>query len=74
MMIYREFPPPPLSEFVRSIYYQSGDMGPASRSILPDFKTDVLFLHDTELTGEIGGSGKFLVKGPIVNGFRREPV
>lgn len=74
-MIYREFPPPPsLGEFVRSIYYQSGDMGSATISILPDFKTDIIFLHETTLTGEIGDAGKFIVNVPIVNGFRREPL
>jgi AraC-like DNA-binding protein len=72
-LTYREYiPKAPLSDFIGSMYYVNGDMGFGEKKILPDFKTDLLFLFDTRLSGEggIAGSGST----GFVSGFRRQPL
>ncbi|MEI7661686.1 MAG: DUF6597 domain-containing transcriptional factor [Bacteroidota bacterium] len=72
-MIYCEYPLPiPLNEFVDSMYYLKGDMGVSEKDILPDFKTDLIFLFDTKLKGFDGHAG-YTIHNGIINGFRREP-
>lgn len=67
-------PPFPLGEFVHSIFCISGDMGTSVQEILPDFKTDLIFVDGAGLAGKIGDSGEHQVTVPIVNGFRRESL
>jgi len=56
-LTYREYiPQAPLSDFIESMYYVEGDMGFPEKQILPDFKTDLIFLFDTRLSGEGGVS------------------
>lgn len=70
-MTYREYiPQAPLSDFIESMYYVEGDMGFQEKQILPDFKTDLIFLFDTRLSGE-GGVSSTGSTG-FVSGFRRE--
>jgi AraC-like DNA-binding protein len=67
------FPPNPLNEFVESMYYVKGDMGVSEKDILPDFKTDMIFLFDTKLRG-FEGHTSFTIYTGILSGFRREPL
>lgn len=65
------FPPAPFNEFVYSMYFLKGDMGSASQEILPDFKTDLIFLQGPALKGKIDGFQEYEISGVFVNGFRR---
>ncbi len=54
------------------MYYLKGEMGFEEKMILPDFKTDLLFLFDTRLSGE-GGISSSGSTG-FVSGFRRNTL
>jgi hypothetical protein len=73
-MIYREYSPSnPLNEFIDSIYYVKGDMGVSEKDILADFKTDLIFLFDTKLSG-FDGNANYTISSSIISGFRRKTL
>ncbi len=74
-MIYRQILPSyPLNEFVDSIYYLKGDMGQSGKKILPDYKTDLIFLFDSNMTGYTDPEKVFSISTGIINGFRHVPL
>lgn len=73
-MVYHKLSPAfPLSDYVDSIYYLKMDMGNCQKKILPDFKTDLIFLYQTSLTGFADGK-TVTVSSSIINGFRKAPL
>jgi AraC-like DNA-binding protein len=74
-MIYHNLIPSyPLNDFVDSIYYLHGNMGNEQKQILPDYKTDLIFLFDSTMTGHFETGKSITVSDSLVNGFRREPL
>jgi len=56
------------------MYYVCGDMGFSEKAILPDFKTDLIFLFDSRLTGYTEEDNRVTVTTGMVSGFRRVPL
>ena len=74
-MLYSEFRPSyPLNQFIDSLYYVNAEMGSAEKVILPDFKTDLIFLFETSLTCLTGTFKTHDLKASAVNGFRQIPL
>jgi AraC-like DNA-binding protein len=74
-MVYRQFIPSfPLSEFINSMYFLKGNMDQSEKNILPDYKTDLIFLFDSKMTGYTDPGRQITVSTSIINGFRREPL
>lgn len=74
MKYYNHLPSFPLDEFIDSIYYLRGDMGNSQKKILPDFKTDLIFLFDSTMTGLPGPGKTYTISTSLIQGFRKDPL
>jgi hypothetical protein len=64
----------PLNDYVDSIYYVKEDFGNTEKVILPDLKTDLIFLFDSRLTGWTDQGKPITITSSLGFGFRKEPL